>query len=146
MLDVQLAAALVAALPPGAQLVLVGDINQLQPVGPGCPLIDLLEMVGEAAAMAASTALAAASPAAAARAVAGATAPGAALTTARAGAGPRGAGGSGGGGGAGGGGEHGVLIPRLHLSEVFRQQLAGSGEAGTIVAAAHQIMRGAVGG
>lgn len=42
MIDVPLAAALVAALPPAARLVLVGDADQLPSVGPGAVLADLL--------------------------------------------------------------------------------------------------------
>ncbi len=42
MLDVQLAARLLAALPPSATLVLVGDADQLPPVGPGPVLRELL--------------------------------------------------------------------------------------------------------
>ncbi|UCH29931.1 MAG: AAA family ATPase, partial [Myxococcales bacterium] len=38
MLDVRLAAQLLAAIPASATLVLVGDIDQLPPVGPGQPL------------------------------------------------------------------------------------------------------------
>ena len=42
MLDVRLAAQLLAAIPTSATLVLVGDIDQLPPVGPGQPLRDLI--------------------------------------------------------------------------------------------------------
>lgn len=42
MLDVPLAAALLAALPDGATLVLVGDVDQLPPVGPGDVLRDVI--------------------------------------------------------------------------------------------------------
>lgn len=42
MVDVQLAASLVAAVKPGARLVFVGDADQLPPVGPGTVLADLL--------------------------------------------------------------------------------------------------------
>ena len=42
MLDVRLASQLLAAIPPSATLVLVGDIDQLPPVGPGQPLRDLI--------------------------------------------------------------------------------------------------------
>jgi exodeoxyribonuclease V alpha subunit len=42
MLDLPLAAALFAALPPACRLVLVGDIDQLPPVGPGQVLADLI--------------------------------------------------------------------------------------------------------
>lgn len=41
LLDTPLAAALLAALAPGAQLVLVGDPDQLPPVGPGAVLEDV---------------------------------------------------------------------------------------------------------
>ncbi|HEY3498057.1 MAG TPA: ATP-dependent RecD-like DNA helicase [Polyangiaceae bacterium] len=43
MIDVALAAALVAALPDGARLVIVGDADQLQSVGAGAVLRDLIE-------------------------------------------------------------------------------------------------------
>lgn len=43
MIDVSLAAHLVAALPARAQLVLVGDVDQLPSVGPGNVLADLIE-------------------------------------------------------------------------------------------------------
>ena len=42
MLDVRLAADLVAALAPGTRLVLVGDVDQLPSVGPGTVLRDLI--------------------------------------------------------------------------------------------------------
>ena len=42
MLDLPLAAALFAAVPSGAQVVLVGDADQLPPVGPGSVFRDLL--------------------------------------------------------------------------------------------------------
>jgi exodeoxyribonuclease V alpha subunit len=42
MLDVRLAAQLLDAIAPAATLVLVGDIDQLPPVGPGQPLRDLI--------------------------------------------------------------------------------------------------------
>jgi exodeoxyribonuclease V alpha subunit len=42
MLDVRLASQLFAAIAPSATLVLVGDIDQLPPVGPGQPLRDLI--------------------------------------------------------------------------------------------------------
>lgn len=44
MLDVQLFAALLRALPPGCQLMLVGDANQLPPVGPGSVLQDMISL------------------------------------------------------------------------------------------------------
>jgi len=43
MLDVQLAYALLRAIPPGMQLVLVGDRNQLPSVGPGNVLADIIQ-------------------------------------------------------------------------------------------------------
>jgi len=43
MLDVRLAADLVAALAPGSRLVLVGDVDQLPSVGPGTVLADLIK-------------------------------------------------------------------------------------------------------
>jgi len=42
MLDIRLASQLLAAIPRNATLVLVGDIDQLPPVGPGQPLRDLI--------------------------------------------------------------------------------------------------------
>lgn len=42
MLDIRLASQLLAAVSPNATLVLVGDIDQLPPVGPGQPLRDLI--------------------------------------------------------------------------------------------------------
>jgi exodeoxyribonuclease V alpha subunit len=42
MLDIRLASQLLAAIPSSATLALVGDIDQLPPVGPGQPLRDLI--------------------------------------------------------------------------------------------------------
>ena len=42
MIDINLMAHLAAAISPGSRLVLVGDIDQLPPVGPGQPLADLI--------------------------------------------------------------------------------------------------------
>jgi exodeoxyribonuclease V alpha subunit len=42
MLDIRLASQLLAAIPRNATLALVGDIDQLPPVGPGQPLRDLI--------------------------------------------------------------------------------------------------------
>lgn len=42
MVDISLLASLLRALPPGCRLILVGDPDQLPPVGPGCPLSDML--------------------------------------------------------------------------------------------------------
>ena len=42
MMDVQLAEALLKAIPPGAHLVLVGDADQLPPVGPGAVFRDII--------------------------------------------------------------------------------------------------------
>ncbi len=42
MLDIRLASQLLSAIPRSATLVLVGDIDQLPPVGPGQPLRDLI--------------------------------------------------------------------------------------------------------
>ena len=42
MLDIRLASQLLAAIPSSATLVLVGDVDQLPPVGPGQPLRDLI--------------------------------------------------------------------------------------------------------
>jgi exodeoxyribonuclease V alpha subunit len=43
MLDTDLAASLLRACAPGTHLLLVGDVNQLPPVGHGAPLRDLLD-------------------------------------------------------------------------------------------------------
>lgn len=43
MLDLPLAASLVRAIPGHAALVMVGDVDQLPPVGPGCVLRDAIE-------------------------------------------------------------------------------------------------------
>ena len=43
MLDIPLAAALVRAIPPNANIILLGDKNQLSPVGVGNFLLDMLE-------------------------------------------------------------------------------------------------------
>jgi exodeoxyribonuclease V alpha subunit len=43
MLDTSLAASLLRACGPGTHLLLVGDVNQLPPVGHGAPLRDLLD-------------------------------------------------------------------------------------------------------
>ncbi len=43
MVDMNLFHALLKAVPDGARLVLVGDVNQLPSVGPGCVLQDLIE-------------------------------------------------------------------------------------------------------
>lgn len=68
MLDLQMFAALLTALRPGCQLILVGDPNQLPPVGPGHVLASLLNVKarGRAAAPAAAVATAASSASAAA--------------------------------------------------------------------------------
>ena len=42
MIDIALARALLVALPPEAQLILVGDIDQLPSVGPGSVLADVI--------------------------------------------------------------------------------------------------------
>lgn len=42
MLDVQLMWVLLRALPQGCQLLLVGDPNQLAPVGPGSVMADMI--------------------------------------------------------------------------------------------------------
>ena len=42
MVDLPLLASLLRALPTGCRLILVGDPDQLPPVGPGCPLSDIL--------------------------------------------------------------------------------------------------------
>ncbi len=43
MVDIALAQSLVEAIPPSARLVLVGDVNQLPPVGPGSPLQHIID-------------------------------------------------------------------------------------------------------
>ena len=43
MLDISLFYHLLCALKPEARLILVGDIDQLPPVGPGMPLKDLIQ-------------------------------------------------------------------------------------------------------
>lgn len=43
MLDVVLADQLIQAIPPGAALMLVGDVDQLPSVGPGCVLRDIID-------------------------------------------------------------------------------------------------------
>jgi exodeoxyribonuclease V alpha subunit len=43
MLDTSLAASLLRACAPGTHLLLIGDVNQLSPVGHGAPLRDLLD-------------------------------------------------------------------------------------------------------
>jgi exodeoxyribonuclease V alpha subunit len=43
MIDVELAAALLAAVPPAARLVIVGDVDQLPSVGPGAVLRDVID-------------------------------------------------------------------------------------------------------
>lgn len=43
MLDLRLADKLLQAIPDGARIVLVGDVDQLPSVGPGCVLRDLIE-------------------------------------------------------------------------------------------------------
>lgn len=43
MIDVPLAHHLVRAIAPGTRLILVGDVDQLPPVGPGCPLRDIID-------------------------------------------------------------------------------------------------------
>ncbi|MDB5297469.1 MAG: ATP-dependent RecD-like helicase, partial [Phycisphaerales bacterium] len=43
MVDLPLAHKVVRAVPPAAALVLVGDVDQLPPVGPGCVLRDVIE-------------------------------------------------------------------------------------------------------
>lgn len=42
MLDIMLFHRLVRAIPEGARLLLVGDVDQLPPVGAGCPFMDLI--------------------------------------------------------------------------------------------------------
>src|SRR5690606_30745802 len=43
MIDVPLAHHLVRAIAPGTRLILVGDVDQLPPVGPGYPLRDIID-------------------------------------------------------------------------------------------------------
>lgn len=42
MVDVELGAALLDAISAGTQLIMVGDVDQLPPVGPGCVLADVI--------------------------------------------------------------------------------------------------------
>lgn len=42
MVDVELAAALLDAIGEGTRLILVGDVDQIPPVGPGQPLVDII--------------------------------------------------------------------------------------------------------
>ena len=57
MADVTLARALLAAVADGSHVVLVGDVDQLPPVGPGAVLRDLLEIAAAGSAPVAATAL-----------------------------------------------------------------------------------------
>lgn len=43
MCDIELFASLLKALKPDTHLLLIGDHNQLSPVGPGCPLRDIID-------------------------------------------------------------------------------------------------------
>lgn len=43
MINLRLFYHLVVAIPPGARLILVGDVDQLPPIGPGQPLRDIIE-------------------------------------------------------------------------------------------------------
>ena len=43
MVDMNLFHSLLRAVPPGARLIMVGDVNQLPSVGPGCVLQDLID-------------------------------------------------------------------------------------------------------
>jgi exodeoxyribonuclease V alpha subunit len=47
MADLPLAHALITALPDGGRLLMVGDVDQLPPVGPGAVLRDLLAVAGD---------------------------------------------------------------------------------------------------
>jgi exodeoxyribonuclease V alpha subunit len=57
MADVPLARALLVAIADGSHVVLVGDVDQLPPVGPGAVLRDLLHVAGAVGAPVAATAL-----------------------------------------------------------------------------------------
>lgn len=57
MADVPLARALLVAIADGSHVVLVGDVDQLPPVGPGAVLRDLLEVAASPSAPVAATAL-----------------------------------------------------------------------------------------
>jgi exodeoxyribonuclease V alpha subunit len=57
MADVPLARALLVAIADGSHVVVVGDVDQLPPVGPGAVLRDLLEVAASPSAPVASTAL-----------------------------------------------------------------------------------------
>lgn len=140
MLDLQMFAALLRALPPACQLILVGDPNQLPPVGPGHVLASLLNVKACSTAAAATTssvplqatsAVAAAADSKRRATAAGAEAASSSLAAATDGAAVAGATSA----------EGGVwgLLPRVHLGEVFRQSGSGS-----IVQSALQIMRGEV--
>lgn len=120
-----MAAALMRALPPDCQLVLVGDPNQLPPVGPGHVLSGLLSLRASSpsrasavsAAPASSKSTPRSSPAGSRSAPDGSrsgSAPGSAAVI-----------------------PEGDLLPRVHLGEVFRQD----GE-GAIVSGALQIIKG----
>jgi exodeoxyribonuclease V alpha subunit len=55
MADLTLAHALITALPDGGRLLMVGDVDQLPPVGPGAVLRDLLAVSGNGGPVAATT-------------------------------------------------------------------------------------------
>ena len=55
MADLGLAHALITALPDGGRLLMVGDVDQLPPVGPGAVLRDLLAVAGDGGPIAATT-------------------------------------------------------------------------------------------
>ena len=55
MADLPLAHALITALPDGGRLLMVGDVDQLPPVGPGAVLRDLLTAAGDGGPVAATT-------------------------------------------------------------------------------------------
>jgi exodeoxyribonuclease V alpha subunit len=55
MADLGLAHALITALPDGGRLLMVGDVDQLPPVGPGAVLRDLLDTAGAGGPVAATT-------------------------------------------------------------------------------------------
>jgi exodeoxyribonuclease V alpha subunit len=55
MTDLPLAHALISALPDGGRLLMVGDVDQLPPVGPGAVLRDLLAVAADGGPVAATT-------------------------------------------------------------------------------------------
>jgi hypothetical protein len=122
MMDIQMASALIKALPTNCQLVLVGDPNQLPPVGPGHVLAELLSLRVARSAMPPGFAASTTTTMTTSSAVAGYATAVASATSGR--------------------NNTGVMVhlmPRVHLGEVFRQDGSGS-----IVSGALQIMQGEI--